>query len=175
MESSMSPVRCALLFAVILAAPGPAVAGTGPLERVAHCARLEAAHVLVDTKDHKLSLCERGREVASYRVALGRAGTRKRVQGDDKTPLGSYALGAPRPSSRFGTFIPIAYPTREQRLRGFTGAAVGIHGPDRRFRWAGRLNAWFDWTAGCVALATDDEVELVAAWVQKRKPTVTIR
>ena len=52
---------------------------------------------------------------------------------------------------------------------------MGIHGPDRRFRWAGRMNAWFDWTAGCVALATDEEVQAVAAWVQKRKPNVTIR
>ncbi len=169
----MSPVHCALLVALILAEPALAAGGT-PGEDVAPCARLEP-HVVVVTKDHKLLLCERGREVASYRVALGRAGTGKRAQGDDKTPLGFYTLGAPRPSSRFGTFIPIAYPTREQRLRGFTGAAVGIHGPDRRFRWAGRLNAWADWTAGCVALATDDEVEAIAAWVQKLKPAITIR
>jgi murein L,D-transpeptidase YafK len=169
----MRRVHCALLIAVILAAPALAV-DSPPGEDVTRCPR-RGPHVLVVTKDHELLLCERGREVASYRVALGRAGTGKRAQGDDKTPLGSYTLGAPRPSPRFGTFIPIAYPTREQRLRGFTGTAVGIHGPARRFRWAGRLNAWADWTAGCVALATDDEVEAIAAWVQKLKPAITIR
>lgn len=168
----MSLVHCAVLAAAILAAPALALDST-PGEDVAPCARLEP-HVLVVTNDHKLVLCERGREIASYRVALGRAGTGKRARGDDKTPLGSYTLGAPRPSPRFGTFIPIAYPTREQRLRGFTGSAVGIHGPNRRFRWAGRLNAWGDWTAGCVALATDGEVEAIAAWVQKLKPAITI-
>jgi L,D-transpeptidase catalytic domain len=52
---------------------------------------------------------------------------------------------------------------------------VGIHGPDRHFRWAGRLNTWFDWTAGCIALATDEEVQAVAAWIQQRGPNVTIR
>lgn len=167
----MFRLPCALLVTVIAATP--ALARTAR-ERVPPCARRDA-HVLIVTKDHRLSLCEGGREVASYRVALGRAGTGKRVRGDHKTPLGDYALGAPRPSSRFGTFIPIAYPTREQRLRGFTGSAVGIHGPARRFRWAGRLSAWLDWTAGCVALGTDDEVEAIAAWVRARKPAVAIR
>jgi murein L,D-transpeptidase YafK len=131
--------------------------------------------VVVTTKDHRLWLCDQGRPVASYRVALGRGGTDKRAQGDGKTPLGSYALGDPRPSSRFGTFIPVAYPTADQRRRGFTGTAVGVHGPDRRFRWAGRMNAWIDWTAGCIALATDDEMQAVATWVRERKASVTIR
>ena len=131
--------------------------------------------VVVVTKDHRLWLCEAGRPVASFHVALGRGGTEKRVQGDNKTPLGSYALGAPRLSSRFGNFIPVEYPTPEQRRLGFTGSDVGIHGPDRRFRWAGRLNTWFDWTAGCVALATDDEIQVVTSWVQNRKPNISIR
>jgi hypothetical protein len=37
------------------------------------------------------------------------------------------------------------------------------------------MNARYDWTAGCVALATDEEVQAVAMWVQQRKPSVTIR
>ena len=118
---------------------------------------------------------ETGRPVAEYRVALGRGGTGKHVQGDEKTPLGTYALGAPRPSSRFGTFIPVAYPTPEQQLQGFTGGDVGIHGPDRRFRWVGRATAWFDWTAGCIALGTDEEVLAVAAWMRGRAATISIR
>lgn len=131
--------------------------------------------VIVVTEDHKLWVCDASRPVAWYRVSIGRGGTDKRVEGDNKTPLGTYPLGAPRASSRFGTFIPVAYPTPEQRSQGFTGSDVGIHGPDRRFRWTGRMNAWIDWTAGCVALATDEEVQAVAAWVHKAKPTVVIR
>jgi hypothetical protein len=162
-------VAGALLGFVLGFLPGPAF-GIDP----APCSS-PSAEIVVATDAHKLWLCESGRPVASYPVALGRGGTDKRVRGDNKTPLGTYALGSPGPSSRFGTFIPVAYPTAEQRLKGFTGSDVGIHGPDRRFRWAGRMNNWFDWTAGCVALATDDDVQAVAAWVRKVKPTVTIR
>jgi murein L,D-transpeptidase YafK len=151
-----------------------AAAPSGPLADPVPCSS-PGAEVVVTTKSHRLWLCDGAQAIASYRVALGRGGADKRVQGDNKTPLGTYALGAPRPSSRFGTFIPVAYPTPEQRARGFTGADVGIHGPDRRFRWMGPANAWFDWTAGCIALATDDEVQAIVGWVRQRNPNVTIR
>ena len=159
----------ALGLALLTSEARPCFAGEPP-----PCSALEP-EVVVATRDHALWLCESGRPVASYRVAIGRGGTGKRVQGDNKTPLGSYPLGDPRPSSRFGIFIPIAYPTPEQRIHGFTGADVGIHGPDRRFRWAGSLSTSVDWTAGCVALGTDDEAQAVASWVRKRSPSVTIR
>ncbi len=134
-----------------------------------------AAVALVETREHRLVLCDAGRSVGTYPVALGRGGTGKRVQGDGKTPLGAYALGAPRPSRGFGTFIPIGYPTAEQRRSGYTGTAVGIHGPPRRTRWAGRANAWFDWTAGCVGVASDADLGAVAAFVRARRPAVVIR
>jgi len=131
--------------------------------------------VVVIAKDHHLWLCDQGHAVAHYDVALGRSGTGKRAAGDRKTPLGTYPLGKARLSSRFGTFIPVAYPTASQRLQGFSGADVGIHGPDRRLRWAGRANTWFDWTAGCIALGTDENVRAVAWWVQTRNPGIVIR
>lgn len=133
------------------------------------------AVVLVDTAGHRLALCEAGAAAAVFPVALGSAGTEKRAEGDRRTPLGAYALGAPRPSAGFGTFIPIGYPTPEQRRAGLTGSNVGIHGPARRMRWAGRLNTWADWTAGCVALGSDPEVAAVAAFVERRRPRVVLR
>src|SRR6185295_2954643 len=87
--------------------------------------------VLVRAAAHTLELCQDGRSVANHRVALGSGGIGKRVQGDGKTPLGLYALGAPRTSVNFGTFVPVGYPTPEQQKLGFTGSAVGIHGPPR--------------------------------------------
>jgi murein L,D-transpeptidase YafK len=127
------------------------------------------------SQDHDLWLCDKGRALARYGVALGRGGTGKRAEGDRKTPLGTYPLGKPRPSNRFGTFIPVGYPTAEQRLQGFTGSDVGIHGPERRLRWAGGASTWFDWTAGCIALGNDENVQSVASWVQVRHPTIVIR
>ncbi len=134
-----------------------------------------AAVALVETRERRLVLCDGGKRVGTFPVALGRGGTGKRVQGDGKTPLGAYALGAPRPSRGFGTFIPIAYPTEVQRRSGYTGTAVGIHGPARRMRWAGRANTWLDWTAGCVAVASDEDAGAVAAFVRARRPAVVIR
>src|SRR6516162_9899041 len=96
------------------------------------CSRYDTA-VVVDVQARSLRLCELGATQANYPVALGRGGTGKRTLGDRKTPLGWYALGEPRLSDRFGVFIPISYPTLDQRKRGFTGGEIGIHGPQRRF------------------------------------------
>ena len=131
--------------------------------------------VVVDVHARSLWLCELGATQAHYSVALGRGGTGKRTSGDRKTPLGWYALGEPRPSDRFGVFIPISYPTEAQRRRGFTGGEIGIHGPKRRFEWAGSWNTYVDWTDGCIALGTLDEAMRVATFVREHAPSVLIR
>ncbi|HTP26807.1 MAG TPA: L,D-transpeptidase family protein [Anaeromyxobacteraceae bacterium] len=138
------------------------------------CSSSDAA-ILVLVSDHSMWLCDRGRAQARYRVALGRGGFGKKVEGDGKTPLGTYGLGAPRASARFGSFIPVSYPTEEQKREGFSGRDVGIHGPDRRLRWAGSLNSWLDWTGGCIALGSDDELQQVAEFVRERRPHISIR
>ncbi len=131
--------------------------------------------VVVETRAHALWLCDERRVVARMRVALGRGGLDKTREGDGRTPIGTYSLGAPRASPRFGTFIPIGYPTCEQRARGFTGRDVGIHGPARGAMWLGALSTWIDWTAGCVATASDHDVAAVAAFVRERRPRVVLR
>ena len=135
-----------------------------------------ASAIVVLTESHTLFLCDGGRATARIRASIGSRGTDKRAEGDRRTPLGTYVLGEPRTSARFGTFIPIGYPTEEQRRRGLTGAAVGLHGPERRLRWAGAANAWVDWTAGCIALPSDAAISVVAAEVRRRGgATITIR
>lgn len=129
--------------------------------------------VVVDTARHTLVLCEAGEGGApssSFRVRLGKRGTGKSREGDGKTPVGRYGLGGPRASGSFGTFVPIAYPTPAQRSEGFTGGSVGVHGPDRRVRWLGALVNAVDTTDGCVGVATDGEMELIARWVRDRRP-----
>jgi murein L,D-transpeptidase YafK len=110
--------------------------------------------------------------VRSFEAAVGSGGTGKQAEGDKKTPLGRYSLGSPRASKEFGIFIPIGYPTAEQRRRGARGGSVGIHGPKRRFAWAGRANVWLNWTRGCIAVATDAEIQEIAAWVKKQHAKV---
>jgi len=130
------------------------------------CHRGETA-VLVRVSDHALELCQDGRSVARHKVALGSGGIGKRQQGDGKTPLGLYPLGAPRPSASFGTFVPVGYPTAQQHRLGFTGNSVGIHGPPRGV--GGALTTTIDWTAGCIAVGTDAEIAAISAWIRDRR------
>jgi murein L,D-transpeptidase YafK len=134
------------------------------------------SRVVVETAEHRLALCEGGSQVAEFGVRLGRGGVGKTAEGDGKTPLGTYPLGEPRPSQRFGVFIPIGYPTAEQRSKGYTGGDVGVHGPHRWVRWLGSLVNTFDSSDGCVGVATDDEINRIAAWMkQTHVRTIEIR
>jgi L,D-peptidoglycan transpeptidase YkuD (ErfK/YbiS/YcfS/YnhG family) len=128
------------------------------------CRPAETA-VVVLTAGHRLYLCDGGRPVAQHRVALGAGGVGKRRAGDRKTPVGLYRLGSPRASSYFRTFVPVGYPTPAQAALGFTGSAIGIHGPAR---WMpdGALR---NWTAGCIALGRDADIEGVADWIRRRR------
>jgi len=125
--------------------------------------------IVVVTATRKLLLCDRAVLVASFDVHLGRGGVGKTRQGDNKVPLGVYLLGRPRKSSKFWIFIPVGYPTPEQRRKGYTGQDVGVHGPHRLLRWLGPLTNSVSSTAGCIGLGTDEQIEAVAAWVRDRR------
>jgi murein L,D-transpeptidase YafK len=149
----MSPF--ALVAALAVVNPPPHCAGRGP-------------HVVVETAEHALFLCEGATEVRWFGVRLSGAAGKTR-EGDDKVPLGVYPLAAPRRSKAYGTFIPIGYPTPKQQRAGYTGGAVGVHGPDRRVRWLGRLTNLLDTTSGCVGIATDEEMAVIVAWMRKTR------
>jgi murein L,D-transpeptidase YafK len=129
------------------------------------CAKAGTA-VVVHVKESKLWLCSRGGATKEYAIAVGSGGAGKTVEGDKKTPVGDYSLGEPRASKEFGIFIPIGYPTDQQRKNGATGGDVGIHGPKRLFAWAGRINTWINWTRGCIAVATDTAIQQIADWIR---------
>jgi hypothetical protein len=127
-----------------------------------------ATLVLVDTDARVLVACEDGHAALAYRVRLGSGGVGKTREGDRRTPLGRYRLEAPRPSELTGTFVHVGYPTEAQRAAGYTGSAIGIHGPLRDQRYLGAYTNVFDTTAGCVGLATDEEIEELADWISSR-------
>lgn len=131
--------------------------------------------VAIITRKRELWLCHDGTPAVRLKIALGQHGLDKRRRGDGKTPLGTYALGSPRPSERFGIFIPIDYPTSDQAAKGQTGGAVGIHGPPRGKSEPEYPTTAFDWTLGCVATGTDLDIAIVAEFVRERLPQVVIR
>jgi murein L,D-transpeptidase YafK len=118
--------------------------------------------VVVRSAARRMYLCERGHVAKTYRVGLGSRGVGKRKEGDKKTPVGQYRLSPSRPSvSGVRTFIHVGYPTLKQRRAGYTGGAIGIHGPSRN----GRLRS----TQGCIAVRTNDEIDEIAAWVDHNR------
>jgi L,D-transpeptidase-like protein len=119
----------------------------------------------VDSRARVLSLCRGGVEDASFRVAVGRGGLDKRSEGDGRTPLGQYKLGAARGSARYHLFLPVEYPTEAQVKQGYTGGAIGVHGPHLAFTWLGHATTWPNWTLGCIAVGTRTEIERIAQWV----------
>jgi murein L,D-transpeptidase YafK len=155
-------VRRALVIVALLAG----LASTGRADDESAVCAGERALVHVDGARHRLTVCEAGRAVIVAKVALGRGGLGKRTEGDGKTPVGRYPLGAPRPSEKYGQFIPVGYPTAAERAAGATGGNIGVHGPRRGARWLGAANTWIDWTRGCIAVATDAELAAVVAWVR---------
>jgi murein L,D-transpeptidase YafK len=123
--------------------------------------------LFVDATERVLWLCESGEAIEAIPVALGRGGLDKRVEGDAKVPLGEYPLGSPVPSKAYHLFIPVGYPTPGQSRQGFTGGAIGVHGPKRAY--GGPISTGIDWTLGCIAVGTDEEIARVADWLKATK------
>ena len=165
----MKPVVAFSFFFVLIGAR------IGPVRAEGACTGQDT-RIVVELAQHRLFLCARDQAVESFDVRIGRGGPGKSRAGDGKTPVGTYVLGRPRASRRYGIFIPIGYPTAEQRRKGFTGGDIGVHGPDRRAKWLGRLVNTFDSTYGCVGLAKDEEMERIAKWVRTAKArTIELR
>ncbi|MBL7687516.1 MAG: L,D-transpeptidase family protein [Bdellovibrionaceae bacterium] len=121
-----------------------------------------------------LYLCKQDRAVKAMRTSIGSNGLGKSIEGDRKTPIGSYWLGAPRKSDRYGLFIPVGYPNEVDLQAGRTGHSVGIHGPLRIPLFASACSVGSslekNWTAGCVAVARDSQIAEVAEWVIENWP-----
>jgi murein L,D-transpeptidase YafK len=156
-------------------------------------------HIQVRKSERLLvARCQGGPAVA-MRVALGRdpIGT-KRLQGDFRTPEGSYSVSGPAGPSRFHRFIPIDYPSRRDAdaalATGAIGAAeharivarrpydrpppqdtslgggLGLHGEGDD--WRGE-SAGLDWTFGCVAVR-DHEIDFLADRVALGTPVTIV-
>jgi len=123
--------------------------------------------IVVELERNKMYLCRNNRIEEKYRVALGRGGFGKTKRGDLKTPRGTYGLDVGRSSDRFYRFLGVGYPTKKQKSLGYTGSAIGVHGPERRMGRLGWVSRYKNWTAGCIAVGTVREIDSIDAWVRK--------
>ncbi len=127
----------------------------------------QALAVVVDTAKHQMILCRDGAPELTYDVAIGSGGPAPKRVGWAQTPLGRFSLGGPVRSSHYHVFIPLQNPDPKR----FSAWAIGIHGPPRENKDDGHSNVETDWTLGCIAVATDAEIDQVAQWVREHRVT----
>lgn len=131
---------------------------------------MESPSIVVTVKTEKMHLCNGKHLFKTYSISRGKKGWGKKKQGDKKTPIGCYPIGKPRTSKKFHIFIPIGYPTQEQKQQGYTGSAIGIHGPYQPLRWLGRLNNLLNWTQGCIAVGRNSDINDISKWIIDKNP-----
>ena len=122
--------------------------------------------VVVYKHERKLLLLSHGREVRSYKVALGsEAVGPKTRQGDHRTPEGIYVLDRRNPNSHFYKAFHISYPNSKdlaaaKKLGVSPGSDIMLHGLGKEYAWVGKAHVLRDWTDGCVAVTNEEMDEL---------------
>lgn len=131
-------------------------------------------HVLVDKGERRMHLISSQGVLKSYDVGLGFSPQGdKKIEGDGKTPEGTYLIDRRNPNSQFYLSIGVSYPNNTDRaearnLGKSPGGDIFIHGRPWKYRKGGR-----DWTAGCIAV-TNREMREVYSMVKNGTP-ITIK
>ena len=110
--------------------------------------------------------------VADYYISVGKAGTAKTAEGDQRTPLGVYYITSnldPRSLKDFygSGALPINYPNILDSKRGKTGSGIWLHGtPPNQFSRPPQA------TDGCVVLANPDLQHIIRTVEVRTTPVV---
>jgi murein L,D-transpeptidase YafK len=129
----------------------------------------QASRALVDISEHRLTLYDGDAVLGRWKVGIGSGGkVAKCRDGDKRTPHGDYLL-SPGRKSRYRTFLPISYPNREDRARGCTGSAIGIHGTGNQLKYKLGQTTGMDWSTGCITV-TNKEIDRISELVRSRIP-----
>ncbi len=111
--------------------------------------------------------------LADYYASVGKLGTDKVVEGDQRTPLGVYFITSRLDPATLRDFygagaLPINYPNPLDRSRGKTGSGIWLHGtPPEQFSRAPLA------TDGCVVVANPD-LQRILRTVEPRSTPVVI-
>jgi murein L,D-transpeptidase YafK len=129
-------------------------------------ASVGADRVIVYKRVRKLVLLSQGKELRSYKVALGSepVGPKTR-QGDHRTPEGLYLPDSRNPNSHYYKALHISYPNAKDRaaakkLGVRPGGDIMLHGLPKEYAWVGKAQAQHDWTDGCVAVSDEEMDEI---------------
>lgn len=138
----------------------------------------EVTSIVVNKAARKMYLLHNTEVLRSYEFELGFAPVGdKQIEGDGKTPEGTYIIDRRNPNSEFHLSLGISYPNAqdiaEARAMGKSpGGDIFIHGQPNAFK-SRRGSRGDDWTWGCIAV-TNREMEEVYAMV-RNGTVITIR
>ncbi|MCF8209073.1 MAG: L,D-transpeptidase family protein [Rhodoferax sp.] len=151
------------------------VPGTIPSQFLALSGRSKHA-IAVDTSRSRLYLFENTPSglnlLADYYISVGKAGTAKVSEGDQRTPLGVYYVNSNLDRKTLKDFygsgaLPINYPNVLDTKRGRTGSGIWLHGtPPDQFSRPPQA------TDGCVVLANPDLDQIIRTVEVRSTPVV---
>jgi len=124
----------------------------------------KADYVLVRKSTKELTLFSGSRRIKTYKIALGKNPVgHKVIEGDKRTPEGSYFIDARNENSKYHLALHISYPDRIDAMKARSlgsspGGGIMIHGTGDEYEWMGKLHASINWTDGCIAV-TNKEIE----------------
>jgi len=128
--------------------------------------------VIIDKSDYELMLYEDGEWSATYPVVFGNKDQNdKRMEGDRRTPEGSFRISLKKRHPEWGYILLLDYPTQaslekfNQRkkagdipLNARIGGGIGIHGTRPHEEYA--VDRYINWTEGCISVKYSDIFEL---------------
>lgn len=185
MLASLALAHCGQGEAGPLRSPAPTAAPQAaprcPLAHLLDSLHIRSSEVWfhVDKSERRFEVRHGDQVLRDYPCVLGEHPVGdKRMQGDRRTPEGTFTFRSKRRPHQWHVFIWIDYPNAESRRRfaerkrsgeipanADIGGEVGIHGvPDGKDAW---IASGQDWTWGCIALTNADVDEiypLVEPW-----------
>jgi murein L,D-transpeptidase YafK len=131
----------------------------------------DVTSIVVNKGVRKMYLLNNEEVLRAYEVDLGFAPEGpKRIEGDGRTPEGTYLIDRRNPNSSFHLSVGISYPNSAdvalaQSMGKKPGGEIFIHGEPNDFKDRKRAERVRDWTAGCIAVK-NHEIEEIYAMVQ---------
>ena len=144
------------IILLILLLPGLALSGDLP----------KADFVLVKKHEKQLYLMRNKKPFKIYRVAFGANSKGPKImEGDERTPEGTYILDYKNPDSDFYKSIHISYPNdqdikRAREMGVVPGGDIMIHGQKNGSKNFSRIQRYVNWTDGCIAVTNAEMDEI---------------
>ena len=129
-------------------------------------------YIIIDKSDYELSVYDEFNWLVTYPVVFGNDNLGdKMMQGDNKTPEGTFKIILKKVHPNWCRFMLLDYPNKEsiekfnaRKASGIIpkdakiGGGIGIHGTCKNKDY--QVDRYYNWTEGCISLRANDVKEL---------------